>query len=120
MVKTTVVQHQRSLLRKSNPNPANNKAALISLFWASNGQRITGDLACRCFLQPDWQINNGIVTGQQWRLLKSWYTGGGPEQGLGTVSQSDLTRSLVSTFFAIANYMYNNGNNLLHALYSDI
>ena len=31
-------------------------------------------------LQPDWQIDNGFLTGQSWQVLKSWYTGGDPEQ----------------------------------------
>ena len=31
-------------------------------------------------LQPDWKIDNGFLTGQSWQVLKSWYTGGDPEQ----------------------------------------
>ena len=43
-------------------------------------QRFTGS-AFRIFLQPDWQIDNSFLTGQLWPLFKSWYIGGGPEQG---------------------------------------
>ena len=32
-------------------------------------------------LQPDWKIDNGFLTGQSWQVLKSWYTGGNPEEG---------------------------------------
>ena len=33
-------------------------------------------------LQPDWQIDDlSFLTGRSWRILKSWYTGGGTEQG---------------------------------------
>ena len=44
-------------------------------------QRITGN-ALRVSFHPDGQINNGkSITGQSGRVLKSWYTGEGPEQG---------------------------------------
>ena len=36
-----------------------------------------------------------IFTGQPWHVLKSQYTGEGPEQGFGTFSQIDLTGLLV-------------------------
>ena len=36
--------------------------------------------AFRISLQPDWQFDNGFLTGQSWRVLKSRYTGGDPEQ----------------------------------------
>ena len=42
-------------------------------------------------------------TGEQWRLLKPWYTGGGLEQGFGAVSQSDVNKSLVPRSMAKAN-----------------
>ena len=36
--------------------------------------------ASRIFFHLDWQIDNGFLTGHSWRVLKSWYTSGGPEQ----------------------------------------
>ena len=36
-----------------------------------------------------------FLTGQSWRTLKSWYTGGGQNKSFGTVSLTDLTRRLV-------------------------
>ena len=71
LVKTTVVQHQRSLLRRSNPNPPSNEAALISLFWAPNRQRIGAGNEFRCFLLPDWQINNGIFNRRAMALTQA-------------------------------------------------
>ena len=42
--------------------------------------------------QPDWQIDNGFLTGQSWCILKSWYTGGAQNMDFSAVSQTDLTR----------------------------
>ena len=44
-----------------------------------------------------------FLTGEQWRFLKHWYTGGGLEQGFGAVSQSDVNKSLVPRSMAKAN-----------------
>ena len=44
-----------------------------------------------------------FLTGEQWRLLKPWYTGWGLEQGFGAVSQSDVNKSLVLRSMAKAN-----------------
>ena len=53
----------------------------ILVLGPSRTQRITGN-AFRFSLQPDWQIDDGFfLNGESWRLLKSWYTGGGEDQG---------------------------------------
>ena len=53
----------------------------ILVLGPSRTQRITGN-AFRFSLQPDWQIDDGFFkNGESWRLIKSWYTGGGEDQG---------------------------------------
>ena len=50
--------------------------AEILVWGLQRSQRITRN-AFRSSIQPDWQIDNGFITGQSWRVLTSWYTGGG-------------------------------------------
>ena len=50
------------------------------------------------FFQPDWQIDNGILNR---RLLKSWYTGGGPEQGFWCCFAEGLKSEVLSVAQAI-------------------
>ena len=38
-----------------------------------------------------------FLTGQSWRVLKSWYTGGGPEQVFRGCFADELNQSLVSS-----------------------
>ena len=35
-----------------------------------------------------------VLTGQSWRVLKSWYTGGAHSKDFGAFSDTNLTRSL--------------------------
>ena len=44
--------------------------------------------------QPDGHIDNGFLTGQSWHVLKSWYTGGGLEQGFQHCFADGLNHSL--------------------------
>ena len=37
-----------------------------------------------------------FLTGQSWRVLKSWYTGRDPEQGFWRFFSDELNRSLVA------------------------
>ena len=56
------------------------RGAQRSLFWAPNGMNGLLEVA--------------LSTGQSWRVLKSWYTANGLEQGfLGAVSQTYLPRN---------------------------
>ena len=57
-------------------------------------QRIPGR-AFWILLQPDWQINNGFLTGQSYHTLKSWHTVGPQNKDFGAGLQADLTRGLV-------------------------
>ena len=41
------------------------------------------------------KLTMAFLTGQSWHVLKSWYTGGGPEKDFGAGAQTELTRSLV-------------------------
>ena len=34
-------------------------------------------------LQPDSKLTMAFLTGQSWYVIKSWYTGGGPEHQQG-------------------------------------
>ena len=38
-----------------------------------------------------------FLTGQSWRVLKSWYTGWGPEQGFRRFFAAGFNKSLVSS-----------------------
>ena len=81
------LRHRRNLTPFSKVCEASPK----SLFWAPNGiPEITGNAFRICF-QHDWQIHNGFfLTGQSWRVFKSWCTGGGLLAR--TVPQMDLTK----------------------------
>ena len=37
-----------------------------------------------------------LLTGQSWRVLKSWYTGGGPEQGFWHCFADQLNQKFIS------------------------
>ena len=69
------------------------KAVLISLFWAP-----VNSLLGLLEMHFDFPFNligkstMTFLTDQSWRVPKSWYTGGDPEQGF---EQTDLTKSLV-------------------------
>ena len=89
------------LIRNLTPvHPVSNvcEAVPISLFQAFNRlNEITGN-AFRISLHPDWQIDRSFfLTSQSWCLMKSWYTGGGPEQGFWHCFTDGLDQSLVSS-----------------------
>ena len=73
------------LYRRQNLTPISNirEAAPRSLFWDPNGLNKFLEV---CFEFPFILIVKSTIwmafsTGQSWHVLKSWYTGGGPEQG---------------------------------------
>ena len=63
-------------------------------------QRITGS-AFRIPLQPDWRSRQTkqrpSLTGQSWRVLKSGYTAGSPEQGFRRCFADGVNQSLISS-----------------------
>ena len=63
-------------------------------------QRITGS-AFRISLQPDWRSRQTkqrpFLTGQSWRVLKSGYTAGSPEQGFRRCFADGVNQSLISS-----------------------
>ena len=63
-----------------------------SLFWARNK---LNELPEECFEFSFALIGKStmaFLTGQSWSVLKSWYTGGDPQQGFGAVLQINLLR----------------------------
>ena len=68
------------------------EAALISWFWASNRLNKLPEVH---FEFPFILIDKSTVaslTGQSWRVLKSWYTGGPHNNDFRAVLQMNLTR----------------------------
>ena len=63
-------------------------------------QRITGSVF-RISLQPDWRSRQTkqrpFLTGQSWRVLKSGYTAGSPEQGFRHCFADGVNQSLISS-----------------------
>ena len=63
-------------------------------------QQITGS-AFRIPLQPDWRSRQKkqrtFLTGQSWRVLKSGYTAGSPEQGFRRCFADGVNQSLISS-----------------------
>ena len=47
--------------------------------------------------EANLQIDNGILAGQSCHMLKSWYTGGDPEQGFLCCIADGLNQSLLSS-----------------------
>ena len=61
------------------------KAVPMALFWVTNilmDSTKKNRKAFQISLQPDWQIDKSIFNSQSCHILKSWYTGGVPEQRL--------------------------------------
>ena len=62
--------------------------------------RILGN-AFRISLQPDWRSRQtkqrSFLTGQSWRVLKSGYTAGTPEQGIRRCFTHGVNQSLISS-----------------------
>ena len=77
--------HQSLFYFDSHLTPVNNicKEAPRCLLWASNGLHQNYG-KCNLFEFPLNLIGKSkmaFLTGQSWCVLKSWYTGWGPEQG---------------------------------------
>ena len=71
--------HCATDVRRRNLRPASDVRE-TSLFWAPNGLNQSWEMR---FEFPFNLIGNStmaFLTGQSWRVLKSWYTGGGREQ----------------------------------------
>ena len=70
----------KTFLGKQTPLVCSTLGALLFrriLVWGlQRSQRIIRN-AFRSSIPPDWQIDNGFITGQSWRVLTSWYTGAG-------------------------------------------
>ena len=81
-----IVNHRRvesRLLRRRNLTWVSNacEAAPRSLFWAPNGLNELPEVCCKFPFILIGQSIMAFLTVQSWRVLKSWYTGGGPGQG---------------------------------------
>ena len=73
------------------------KAAPVSLFLAHNG---LNELSEMHFEFPSILIDKStmaFLTGQSWRVLKCWYTGGGPEEGFQRCCADGLNKRLISS-----------------------
>ena len=90
---TPSLRDRRNLTSESNAC----EAAPGSSFWAPNGLNELPQRAFRISFHLDCRIDNGIFNRQTWRLLKSWYTGGDPEQGIWRCFTDGLNKSLVSS-----------------------
>ena len=79
-----------SLRRRRNLTPCSKvyKASPKSLFWTPNGLPEITELPEMRF-EFAFYLIEFFLTGQSWRVFKSWYTGGGLAR---TVSQMDLTK----------------------------
>ena len=55
--------------------------APISLFWAPSGLNELPEMGFEFPFILIGKSTMAFLTGQSWRVLKSLYTGGGPEQG---------------------------------------
>jgi len=63
-----------------------------SLVWAPYGLSKLPEVCFKFLFNTIGKSTMAFLTGQSWHVLKSWYTGGDPEQDFGAVSQTDLTR----------------------------
>ena len=88
-----------SLRRRRNQTPVSNvfKVAPISLFWAANGLNNLPEMRFRFPFNLIGKWTMAFLTVQSWRVLKSWYTGGGPEQGFRRWFADVTNRCLVSS-----------------------
>ena len=95
-----------SLLRKRIQAPASNvcKVTQNSLFWVFNGLNESPEVRVEFYLHYDLHINNGFLTGQSRRVLKSWSLSGTQNKDCGAGCQKDLTRGLVSSVAQLTCY----------------
>ena len=72
-----------SLRRRRNLTTVSNvcEAAPISLFWVPNALNELPEVRFEFPFKLIGKSTTAFSTGQSWRVLKSWYTGGGKEQG---------------------------------------
>ena len=73
------------------------EAAARSLFLVPNGLKELPEVHFECPFILIGESTMSLLTGQSWRVLKSWYTGGGPEQGFLCCFADRLNYSLVSS-----------------------
>ena len=71
------------------------EAVPSSLFWAPNGLNELPEVRFEFPFILIGKSTMAFLTGQSWRVLKSWYTGGGPEQGFRRCFADRLNQSLV-------------------------
>ena len=84
---------------RGNLTPVSNvcAAALTSLFWALNGLYELPEVHFEFPFNLIGKSTLAFLIGQSWRVLKSWYTGGGLEQGFWRCFVDGLNQSLVSS-----------------------
>ena len=68
-----------------------------SLFWTPNGLKEIQQVRFEFSLIMTAKWTMAFLTGQTWRVLKSWYTGGDPEQEFLNCFADGLNQTLVST-----------------------
>ena len=73
------MHHISSLCRRRNRNVC--KAAPESLFWALRGLNELPEVRLEFTFNLIGKLTIAFIMDQSWRVLKSWYTDGGPEQG---------------------------------------
>ena len=73
------------------------EAAPIFLFCAPNGLNKLRDVRFEFSFVLIGKSTVAFLTGQSWCVLKSWYTDGGPEQGVWRCFADGLHQSLVSS-----------------------
>ena len=79
----------------------NVEAEPISLFWASSGLNQLPEVRFEFPFNMIGKSTMAFLTGQPCRVLKSRYTGGGPEQGFWRCFTGGLDKSLVSSVLII-------------------
>ena len=73
------------------------ETAPISLFWALNGLNELPEVRFEFLFNLIGKSTMALISGQSWRVLKSWYTSWGPEQGFRRCFADGLNQSLVSS-----------------------
>ena len=91
--------HKPSLHRRRNLTLVSNvcKVVLKSLFWALNGLKELPEMSFKFPFNLIGKSTMAFLTGQSWHVLKSWYTGGGVEQGFQHCFADGLNWSLISS-----------------------
>ena len=79
------------------------EVAPISLSLALNGLNLLSEMRFEFLFNLIGKSTMAFLTGQSWRVLKSWYTGGSPEQGFWRCFADGRKQSLVSSVAQLAN-----------------